>query len=252
MPLRDLPSTFSPDAVAEIDRRLAHICDAHAVRIPIAIESGSRAWGFASPDSDYDCRFLYVRSIAQHLSPWAQRDVIETPLESDLDVNGWDLAKALKLLVKGNAVVIEWLMSPIVYRGEAWFRDELLAFAHAHAPRALIGRHYLHLGERQRRTFFAHDSVPQKKIFYALRPAASLRWLRMHPNASVPPMHLPMLMRACDPPRAVAELVEELIARKSVTNELGSAPLPAPIRGYCPSSMRPCEACSAKRPSSRS
>ncbi|MFE3443732.1 DNA polymerase beta superfamily protein [Nocardia sp. NPDC059180] len=84
----------------------------------LAIESGSRAWGFPSPDSDYDCRFLYVASLDTYLSPWRTRDVIETPLVGLLDVNGWDLGKALRLLVKGNAVLIEWLQSPIVYRGD--------------------------------------------------------------------------------------------------------------------------------------
>jgi hypothetical protein len=82
--------------------------------MPLAIESGSRAWGFPSPDSDYDCRFIFVRPIEDYLSPWQRRDVIETPLEGDFDVNGWELGKAIRLLAKGNAVIIEWLMSPIV------------------------------------------------------------------------------------------------------------------------------------------
>ena len=73
----------------------------------------------------------------------------------DLDVNGWDLAKALKLLLKGNAVIVEWLRSPIIYRGESWFRDDLLSFAMHFADRDLIAKHYLHLGEGQRRAHFA-------------------------------------------------------------------------------------------------
>ena len=233
MSLRDIPAGFDATAVAEIDRRLAAVCDEHEVAIGIAIESGSRAWGFPSPDSDYDCRFVFVRPPAQHVSPWPRRDVIETPLEGDMDVNGWELGKALKLLIKGNAVIIEWLMSPIVYRGEAWFRDDLLAFAHRRADRVEIARHYLHLGERQRRVYFADAaSVPQKKIFYALRPAAVLRWLRLHPEASIAPMHFPTLMRECDPPPDVAALTSELLRRKALTRELGSEPLPPSIAGF--------------------
>ena len=233
MPLRDIPSSFDPETVSQIDDRLSWIEEAHGVSIPLAIESGSRAWGFASPDSDYDCRFVFVRPVDHHLSPWPRRDVIETPLEGDLDVNGWELGKALKLLLKGNAVIIEWLRSPIVYRGEGWFRDSFLTFADRFASRDLIGRHYLHLGERQRRVYFGDGkSVPQKKIFYALRPAAALRWMRFHPEASIAPMHFPTLMDECDPPSDVASLVAGLIQRKAVSRELGAEPLPAVIAAF--------------------
>src|ERR1044071_5634208 len=107
--MRAIPDSFDRSVVAEVDRRLREVEESHGVRIPWAIESGSRAWGFPSPDSDYDCRFLFVRAHAQYLSPWLSRDVIETPLDKIYDVNGWDVRKALQLLVKGNAVVIEWL-----------------------------------------------------------------------------------------------------------------------------------------------
>jgi predicted nucleotidyltransferase len=176
MSLRHLPDSFSAETVAEIDARLDAVCREHDVAIALAIESGSRAWGFPSPDSDYDCRFVFVRPVDHHLSIWPRRDVIETPLQGDLDVNGWELGKALKLLLKGNAVIIEWLRSPYVYRGDPWFRDAFLDFANRFADRELIGRHYLHLGERQRRGHFGDGKlVPQKKVFYALRPAATLR-----------------------------------------------------------------------------
>jgi predicted nucleotidyltransferase len=91
----------------------------------------------------------------------------------------------------------------------------------------------LHLGERQRRTYFGDGKdVPQKKIFYALRPAAALRWLRLHPEAAVAPMHFPTLLEECEPPQDVAEIVQELIAQKMVTRELGSAPLPSVIGAF--------------------
>lgn len=197
------------------------------------IESGSRAWGFPSPDSDYDCRFIYVRQPDRYLSPWKPRDVIETPLEGDLDVNGWDLGKALQLLLKGNAVVIEWLRSPIVYEGSVAFRDDMLDLTARHASRERIGRHYLHLGERQRRTYFGETkSIALKKIFYALRPAVALRWLRLHPGESVAPMHFPTLMTECQPPAEVADITFDLIARKAETRELARAPPPEPIAAF--------------------
>jgi len=233
MSLRSLPISFSAVAVDAIDARLDAIRVEQGVSIPLAIESGSRAWGFPSPDSDYDCRFVFVRPVDQHLSPWPLRDVIETPLEGDLDVNGWELGKAIRLLLKGNAVIIEWLRSPIVYRGEAWFRDAFLDFAGRFARRDLIARHYLHLGERQRRVYFGDgEIVPQKKIFYALRPAAALRWLRLHPDQAVPPMHFPTLMAQCEAPPEVADLTADLIARKAVTRELGAELLPHLIAAF--------------------
>lgn len=231
--LRSLPPEFDPAVVAAIDGRLDAVERDEGVRILLAIESGSRAWGFPSPDSDYDCRFLYVRPRDDYLSLWPRRDVIETPLDAVLDVNGWDLGKALRLVVKGNAVVLEWLQSPITYRGDAGVRAELLAFAKDAADRSAVARHYLHLGVRQYPTYFAQDKqVSVKKAFYALRPAVALRWLRLRPDRSVAPMHFPTLMAESDVDAQLAAVVADLLARKAVTRELGRAPLPAAIRHF--------------------
>ncbi len=232
-PLRRIPESFHPGALAEIDKRLAVIRGTHGVHIPLAIESGSRAWGFPSPDSDYDCRFFYVRPTRAHLTPWPVRDVIETPLIDAIDLNGWDLAKALGLLIKGNAVVIEWLTSPICYEGLEWFRDEFLAFAERHARRNLVAHHYLHLGLRQNSRYPEGDTdVPLKKIFYCVRPAAALRWLRLHPDSAVAPMHFQRLMAESEPPATVSAIINELVDAKSRTHELGEAPLPPDIADF--------------------
>jgi predicted nucleotidyltransferase len=98
----------------------------------------------------------------------------------------------------------------------------------ARAP--AIARHYLHLGERQRRSYFADGSeFPLKKLFYALRPAVALRWLRLHPGEAIAPMHFPTLVAGADLPADVSTLIEDLLARKATTHELGSGPLPTPI-----------------------
>ena len=226
MSLRSIPPEMDGGKVVLIDAMLDRVVDEYRVFVPLAIESGSRAWGFSSPDSDYDCRFVFVRQVADHITPWSARDVIELPLEADLDANGWDLAKALRLLLQGHAVIVEWLRSPVIYRGQPWFRDGFLEFARQAASREAIGRHYLHLGERQRRVYFGDGtSVAQKKIFYALRPAATLRWLRMRPTEAIAPMHFPTLMAECDPPTALQEEVSDLLDRKAMTRELGAAPL---------------------------
>ena len=189
--LRTLPDGFDPQAVSAIDARLDSI--ARAVSIPLAVESGSRAWGFPSPDSDYDCRFVFVRPAAAYLTLWPDRDVIETLLDAVLDVNGWDLAKALRLAVAGNAVVVEWLRSPIVYRADPWFRARLDAFCVDWSPLDRVRAHYLHLGLRQRaRVVDGDGTAPVKKLFYLLRPALALRWMRA--NDGLPPMHLNALV----------------------------------------------------------
>ena len=228
-----MPEDFARGPLAEVDSRLAGIVRDQGVAIGLAIESGSRAWGFPSPDSDYDCRFLFVRPAEQYLSPWQRRDVIETPLVDDIDLNGWELGKALRLLLKGNAVVIEWLMSPIIYDGDAQFRDDLTAFAHRWSSRTGVMRHYLHLGERQQRTYFADGKdVRIKKLFYALRPAAALRWLRLRDGEAVAPMHFPTLIRESEAPAEVLATTEDLIRLKAKTRELGSGPLPPEIEAF--------------------
>ncbi|RZJ37163.1 MAG: nucleotidyltransferase domain-containing protein [Brevundimonas sp.] len=227
MTIRNIPDDMAPDAVAEVDGLLDAVRREHGVHIPLAIESGSRAWGFPSPDSDYDGRFIYVRPAAQALTIWPRRDVIETPLVGDMDVNGWDLSKALRLLLKGNAVVVEWLQSPILYTAEPLFRDELLAFAEQWLDRDMVLTHYLHLGRRQKILYLDDQiEVPLKKVFYVLRPAMALRWLRLNPGKAVAPMHLPTLMAQCDPPADLSDMIEDLRRRKAETREMGKGDIP--------------------------
>ena len=231
--MRWIDPQMAPDAVGQVDALLAGIRREHGVHIPLAIESGSRAWGFPSPDSDYDCRFIYVRPAAQALTVWPRRDVIETPLVGDMDVNGWDLSKALRLLLKGNAVVVEWLQSPIVYEGDAWFREALLEFAEEWLDRGRVALHCLHLGRRQKKLHLDDQpDAPLKKVFYALRPAAALRWLRLHPEAAVAPMHFPTLLAESEPPAELNALVADLIARKAVTRESGLGAIPPMLRAF--------------------
>jgi len=223
-----IPATFDPQTVEQIRQRLGDVAGREAVAIPLAIESGSRAWGFPSPDSDYDCRFVYVRGVDAYLTPWPPRDVIETPLDAVLDVMG----KLLALLLKGNAVAIEWLRSPIHYRMDAGFRGALLDFAEKHVPAEAVRRHYFHLGGLQWQRRGSEAEAPVKKLFYALRPAASLRWLRLHPGQPIAPMHFPTVLAECDPPADLRAEVEDMIRRKATTRELGKAPVPPVVRRF--------------------
>src|SRR5690242_13631967 len=115
------------------------------VRVLYACESGSRAWGFASRDSDYDVRFLYIHPRDWYLSVEDRRDVIEQPIAADLDVSGWEMRKALRLLWKSNPPLLEWLKSPVVYCHDPEFLAEFSALAmRFYSPRRCFA-HYLHM-----------------------------------------------------------------------------------------------------------
>lgn len=98
-----------------IVRKLREIEKNERIHIILAVESGSRAWGFPSTDSDYDVRFIYIRQKEDYLRLEKTRDVIELPLDGILDINGWDLQKTLRLFHKSNPTLFEWFSSPIVY-----------------------------------------------------------------------------------------------------------------------------------------
>jgi len=214
-----IPQTVRSD----IESRLAAIETQHYVRILMAIESGSRAWGFPSPDSDYDVRFVYVHARDWYLSLAPGRDVIETPIKDDIDLNGWDIRKALGLLLKSNAVVSEWTQSPIHYRADHPVIAALSALAdRALDPRALA-HHYASLGRNAADRWLEGDGdVPVKKYFYALRPALAIRCLRLHPDAR-PPMNLQALIDGSDLTDEMRDDIAALVAAKLRTNERGNA-----------------------------
>lgn len=229
-PQRSIPDSFDPAIVAGIDARLVAAERGEHVRIPIAIESGSRAWGFPSPDSDYDCRFVFVRRHDDYRSLWRSRDVIETPLDPIYDVNGWDLGKLIKLMVKGNAVAIEWLQSPIRYRFDLGVADRLLHLAREVTDRAAVRRHYYSLAKTQwLRLDRGGDQVSLKKIFYALRPVAAVAWLDRHPGEVVAPMAFQSLLDDADLSPACRAEIAAMLERKLATAELGRGPIPPAI-----------------------
>ncbi|MFJ3407920.1 DNA polymerase beta superfamily protein [Promicromonospora sp. NPDC090134] len=238
--MRSIPDSMDPDVVRAVDARLDRVEHEYDVRVLWAIESGSRAWGFPSPDSDYDCRFLYVRRAHDYLGLRARRDVIETPLDKIFDVNGWDVRKALGLMVKGNATVGEWLRSPIVYRGDAAVRDELLALAGDVTDRRALTNHYLHVG-RNSLGLYASTKVA-KKFLYALRPAVTLRWMRVQEGAATPPMDLPTLVAGCALPADVRAAVEELVRHKSASREMGSIAVPDVLLDFVEAELARAEA----------
>lgn len=219
MHMKQTPA-IDPAAEAEVKRRLRAIETENDVRILLAVESGSRAWGFESPDSDYDVRFIYVRPREWYLQLERGRDVIETPIDLPWDINGWDISKALGLMLKSNAVALEWLTSPIVYAEDSAATSLLRAFAGEVLQPSALKHHYRRLAVRHWDEFIAgRTQVARKKYLYALRPALMLMHLRLHDG--VPPMSLPALLDALPLGAEVQGAIDTFIAAKRQAEESG-------------------------------
>lgn len=159
---------IDPAVRCDIEARLTTIEAEHNVRVLYACESGSRGWGFASPDSDYDVRFIYVHPLPWYLRVSPQRDVIEVPISGDLDINGWELRKALGLLKKGNATLIEWLDSPVVYRADPDFLNAMRDAARQTHQAERTFHHYVHMARRNYREYLLGETVRLKKYLYEI------------------------------------------------------------------------------------
>lgn len=197
---------------------LRNIEETQNVRILMAVESGSRAWGFASPDSDYDVRFLYVRPEKEYLKLENMRDVIEWKLDEVLDINGWDLTKTLRLICKSNPTIFEWFSSPIVYRDTEEFQQMKQLLPVYFSPRS-SAYHYLSMARANYETYLSGENVRIKKYFYVLRPLLAARWVL--DRKSQPPMLFTDLMDA-ELTGDVRLETERLLERKRQIGELGT------------------------------
>lgn len=189
------------------------------VKILYACESGSRAWGFASPDSDYDVRFIYTRSAADYLSIRERRDVIEVPVNEVLDISGWDIRKGLQLYLKSNAPLYEWLQSPIVYMETGGFKEELVMLAATYFSNRAGCHHYLSMAKNTFENDLQKETVRIKKYFYALRPLLSALWIVE--RESIPPMTFDQL-RTLVTDKQWHTVIDDLLEKKKVTDEKGA------------------------------
>lgn len=197
------------------------------VRVLYACESGSRAWGFASRDSDYDVRFLYVQNRDWYLSVEDRRDVIEMPISDELDVSGWELRKALRLLRKSNPPLLEWLKSPIVYQYDPAFVVEFGTLAaEFYSPRRCFA-HYLHMAFGNWHKYLRdREMVSLKKYLYVFRPLLASRWIER--QLGPVPMLFQSLLDAVLEEAEVRDAVDALVAAKMAGDELSVAP-PVPV-----------------------
>lgn len=217
----------------KIQTQLRRIEEEEHIKILLAVESGSRAWGFASPDSDYDVRFIYIRRTEDYLRLDAVRDVIELPIDDVLDINGWDLQKTLRLLYKSNPTLFEWFSSSIVYQ-ETEFADKFrdLMIHYFSSKKTLY--HYISMAEGNYREYLKGDLVRAKKYFYVLRPVLACRWV--FDRGTPPPMLFSELMKA-ELPVELIGAVNQLLELKINSPEVKLIPRIPEINEYLDESI---------------
>ena len=214
----------------------------HGVRILHAVESGSRAWGFASPDSDYDVRFIYVRPAEDYIRLDEPRDVIEWKNDGLLDINGWDLKKALGQFARGNATLFEWSGSPVVYRTtDTW--DQIRSAAEAYFSEKAAVNHYYGTAMKTWADHLTGETVRYKKYFYALRPLLAAQYIERY-HAVPPVLFHDLLQLEMEP--SLRKAVDTLLEKKKNTTEGEYNPhIPAVqdfIRDELPKQKAICEA----------
>jgi predicted nucleotidyltransferase len=216
-----------------IKNKLAEIENRENIRIIFACESGSRAWGFASKDSDYDVRFVYVRRLRDYLKIKDLPDFIEGELNEVYDINGWDLRKFLVQVSKSNPVMFEWANSPIVYKSSAEWEKIKKVMSQYSTDKAMFC-HYLGMAKRNcqalicesekeeiKKRFSYEDlanaisnsdfAVVYKKYLYVLRPILACCWvMKKH---SVVPTEFSKLVNSVLPDE-LRGIVEELLMVK--------------------------------------
>jgi predicted nucleotidyltransferase len=221
----------------EIQARLQDIETREEIRILYACESGSRAWGFPSTDSDYDVRFIYLHPRDWYLSIDLEKkgDVIECPVDHHLDINGWDLRKALQLLRKGNPPLMEWLGSPIIYLEKFTIVDRMRNLMSKYYLPVACLYHYLHMAQGNYRDYLKGPVVWIKKYFYVLRPILAINWIER--GLGVVPTKFQVLVERVVNSPELKEEINELIEAKRRGEELNRGPRIAPISEFIESEL---------------
>lgn len=228
-----------PDVDTAIAAALDDIERQRAVRILHACESGSRAWGFASPDSDYDVRFVYVHGLTWYLRVAPGRDSIERMLPGDLDLAGWELRKTLGLFARSNAVLYEHLGSDVVYRTTP-LAQQLRALIPDYFHPLAAGHHYLGLARRMHDTYCGGEQVNLKKLFYVLRPLAALTWIAQH--GTMPPTAFAATLDGIELDGAARGHIAALHAAKVTAGEAATAPFAPAVRAFVAAWLERCTA----------
>lgn len=193
-----------------------------------AVESGSRAWGFASKNSDYDVRFIYVRPLEYYLQLQKFDDVFNGELNDTFDINGWDIQKVLRLTYKSNPTIFEWSQSPIVYKTSPLFNElKSIIFTYFSSKSGLY--HYLSTAKSNYREYLKGETVRLKKYLYVVRPLLACRWIL---NRQTPPPMLFSELVDTQLPEYMKPHIEKLLSLKMQSNELDTCPKITPINDW--------------------
>ena len=215
-----------PAGIPPIAAALDRIAAEENIRVVYAGESGSRAWGFESVDSDYDVRFLYLHPTEWYLTIQTKRDVIERPGQGRLDISGWDLRKALGLFRTSNPPLLEWLQSPIIYQESGSVASRLRQLMPDYYSPISCMYHYLHMAQGNYREYLRGEEVWVKKYFYVLRPVLACRWIEQ--GFGVVPMAFTTLVDRLVTDSDLRAAIDQLLAEKKRGAELSrGAPRPA-------------------------
>jgi predicted nucleotidyltransferase len=211
-----------------ITDKLAAVEKENNIKILFSCESGSRGWEFPSPDSDYDVRFIYVRPYRYYLSVMERADDLNFAITGDLDMYGWDIRKVLQLMRKSNVTPFEWLQSPIIYRQEPGFKEELWALCRHYFSRRSNIHHYLGIAQGALAGMTNGNEIAIKKLFYVLRPLLAAKWCLE--KQSIAPMTIGPLMTLL--PAHLQEQVSTLITIKSTAAEGHIIRIDAELKTY--------------------
>jgi predicted nucleotidyltransferase len=206
----------------QIEIELKRLEQQHDIKILYAVESGSRAWGFASTDSDWDVRFIYLHNRDWYLSIDDKSDSLEEILPNDIDLSGWELRKTLKLFRKSNPPLLEWLRSPIVYLQQFSTADNLRQLTDEYFNPKSCLHHYLHMAEGNFREYLQKDMVRVKKYFYVLRPILACQWIEQ--TDTMAPMEFQKLVDTQVSDKQLKNEIEKLLTRKMNGEELNEEP----------------------------
>ena len=198
-----------------IINKLEEIEKSNGFKILLACETGSRAWGFPSPDSDYDVRFIYVHDPDWYLSLKSPKDTFELPINDELDITGWEFRKSLGLLWKSNAPLLERIQSPIIYKVDSNFHNEINRLSEKHFSPIAAMHHYLSMSKKYFDACMYESEIKLKKYFYAIRTAIAGAWIRE--MGTTPHIEMSKMMSIVD--KEVKEKIDSLIALKAAKNE---------------------------------
>jgi predicted nucleotidyltransferase len=192
---------------AKITHELNRLAQENNVRVLYACESGSRAWGFASPDSDYDVRFMYVHPEDWYLSVFDKRDVIDKPITDELDLGGWEIRKSLGLLLGSNAPLLEWLHSPVIYLQDAIFLAKMRELAQKCFRAKNVCFHYYVMAQKLWKRIEPEAGIKLKTLFYVLRALLCVEWI---------------MKENCIPPVAMSDIVNKYYAGSEFSHAVDS------------------------------